>query len=190
MLDLILGSKTKIKLLRILFLYPQRQFSVTELIDEAKIGKGRIAEELCDLVKTGIIIHKSGGKPKLYTANKDHPLFWDLQTIFEREKRHSLPLSNKLRQLASELSVKLSKLASAALIFGSAAAGTYMSSSDVDLLVVSERKKEVRLAIGGLEKRYGVRFESIVLSKEEAEKSKVLASARRECLWLFGEHAI
>jgi predicted nucleotidyltransferase len=125
-----LFTSTQQRVLGALFGQPDRSFFVTQIMELAKSGRGAVQRELERLRKGGLVtVHKIATQ-KHYQANADSPLFEELCGIIQKTVGLAGPIRDALESLP--------EIPSLAFIYGSVAKRTDTSSSDIDLLVVSD----------------------------------------------------
>jgi predicted nucleotidyltransferase len=144
MLELIFGSKLRVKVLGRLFANPEERYYVRQLT--ALIGEDstNVSRELARLEKTGILISTAEGKQKYYQANKQSPVFNELKglltfvadggalnTASPAPVRIKIP-QEKLAEFCRRRYIK--KLS----LFGSVLRDDFGPDSDVDVLVEFE----------------------------------------------------
>jgi predicted nucleotidyltransferase len=115
----------------LLFGNPGRSYYATELISLAGVGSGAVQRELGRLVGSGLVTVQTVGKQKHYRANKQSPLFTELCGIIEKTVGIAEPLREALRPLVADIR--------AAFVYGSMARKQDTSSSDIDLMILSDR---------------------------------------------------
>jgi DNA-binding transcriptional ArsR family regulator len=99
-LDEILGNKTKVRLLRAFFTYPEKGFTESELERIAGIPQASVHRNVKSLMNNGLLDRKRIGKANLYSLNKEHILYSLLNSLpFERSMLFSILSSLKPRQL-------------------------------------------------------------------------------------------
>lgn len=81
MLETLISSRTRIKLLLRLFLNPGTTAYLRGLADEFDESTNSIRVELNRFEDAGMIVSESSGNKKMYKANDRHPLFGDLRSI-------------------------------------------------------------------------------------------------------------
>jgi hypothetical protein len=84
MLDTLISSKTRIKLLQKFFLNSNIQSYLRGLESEFGDSTNSIRLELNRLEKAGMITSQMLGNKKVFRANETHPLFSDLQSIVKK----------------------------------------------------------------------------------------------------------
>lgn len=126
MLDSLITSKTRIKLLLKFFLNPETRSYLRFLADELGESTNAVRVELNRLTKAGLLTSSNEGRTKLYRANTEHSLFPDIQNLVKK----NLGI-DKVETIVSELgTVEL------ALITGDYAKG--IDSGVVDLVIVGD----------------------------------------------------
>ena len=126
-----LFTTTQQRLLALLFGQPARTFFVTELITLTGSGSGAVQRELRRLTSSGLVNVMRIGRQKHYRANPESPVFEELRGLVVKTVAVAQPIRQALEPLANRISL--------ALVYGSAAQGRDTASSDIDLLLVSDR---------------------------------------------------
>jgi len=119
--------------LSILFSQPERSFYASELITLAGAGSGAVQRELKRLAMSGILTTSTIGNQKHYQANPNSPIFGEVLQIVRKTFGLAKPLLEALLLVKGEIDL--------AFVYGSVAKKSDHSSSDVDLLVVSNTLK-------------------------------------------------
>lgn len=118
------------RVLGLLFGQPDRSFRSGELIRLARSGTGAAHRQLARLEAAGLVTVVRSGNQKHYQANRMAPVFGELHGLIVKTVGLVEPLRASL--------AKRAKAIRAAFVYGSVAKGTDKSTSDVDLLVISE----------------------------------------------------
>ena len=126
-----LFTTTQQRLLALLFGQPARSFFATELIALTGSGSGAVQRELKRLTSSGLVNVTRIGRQKHYRANPASPVFEELRGLVVKTVAVAQPLRQALEPLADRISL--------ALVYGSVAQGRDTASSDIDLLLVSDR---------------------------------------------------
>ena len=146
----VLFSKAQRRVLGLLFGHAERSFYANEIVRAARAGVGAVQRELEGLAAAGLVTVSRLGNQKHYQANRDSPIFGELQSIVA--KVLTGPAAPVLQQPRAEYAVsarpaklRIPKKAIAALcrkygvrklsLFGSAARGEMKPESDVDLML-------------------------------------------------------
>lgn len=193
MIDEILGSKVKIKILRFFFDFTLVKRNIREIAKECKIGLGVAASTLRDLKNIGIVSEEKIGKEINYSLNINSKFYEPVKKIFEIEKEELSNLPFFYKNLISDIVTSTKRLANACFLFGSLVTGTFTSKSDVDLFFVSSKEENVRDACIKIEKRYETKLQVIVIKKSEIKefkKSSLFKTIKKESLLLFDNNNI
>ena len=125
-----LFTKTQQRVLGVLFGNPSANFHTQDVIRKARAGIGSVQRELVRLEESGLVTAIRIGRQKHYQANAKSPLFSELASIIQKTVGLAEPVRQALFPLASGIR--------AAFVFGSVAQGGDRSSSDIDLMIVSD----------------------------------------------------
>jgi predicted nucleotidyltransferase len=128
MLETLLGSKLRAKVLGWLFTHPDEHYFVRQLTTLVKEDSTNMSRELARLEKTGILISTTEGKQKYYQANRQSPLFNELHGLIVKTAGVADVLRSALAPVMERIKV--------AFIFGSIASGNEIRRSDIDMMVV------------------------------------------------------
>src|SRR3989338_731214 len=163
-----LGSKTSLKLLKIIIDAPLNDFKEIELIKKAKTGKGSAGKAINDMVKAHLLSEKRIGKTKVICANLQNPEFLSLKNLFDHEKLESLDDTKKAALLLFKEMIR--DEADMVIVFGSTAAGTATENSDVDMLIVTAKIDEINRQRKQVEELFDIRFNLHLYTKEDILK--------------------
>ena len=84
MIDSLITNKTRIKLLLRFFLNAASKSYLRGLETEFNESTNAIRLELNRFEKAGLLISQMDKNKKIFRANKDHPLFRDIQSIIRK----------------------------------------------------------------------------------------------------------
>lgn len=174
-LDKILGSKTKINLLSVLVVRPDRSIVENELAKEAGVSVSEVNRQIKDLVSVGLIVMERVGKSKVYMVNRQHFLYEPLRTVFRGLEEVYREVADKVVRFVSK-----KREVKTVVLFGSLVSRRVRSDfvkepSDVDVVIIVEGEGQVKsvrsdvLGFVGSEvfPVYGINVYPIVLSVEE-----------------------
>jgi hypothetical protein len=131
LLDSLITSKTRVKLILKFFLNPETRAYLRGLSEEFGESTNGIRVELNRLADAGLLEINENGRTKEYSANKKHPLFPELHSVVKKYLGIDKLIDNILAKLGNlEL----------AFITGDYAHG--MDSGLIDLVIVGEVNKE------------------------------------------------
>ncbi len=171
-LDEVLGNKTKVKLLRGFFTYPEKEFTESELQRIAGIPQASVHRNVKSLLENGLLDRKRIGKANLYSLNKEHILYPLLSNDFEEERNILVELKKVIAGAVKNLSeVEL------AVLFGSIAKGIERADSDVDVFIVckgdkSQLEEKLRDLISVTRNKFGNPFSLMIKRREELKELK------------------
>ena len=174
MLESLVTSKTRIKLLLKFFINPSTSTYLRELAKEFGDSTNSIRVELNRLSKANLLLTKDSGRTVLYKANTKHSFFKDLQNVAIKYVG--------IDQLVETMVSKLGHVKSAYVI-GDYAKG--IDSGIIDLILIGKIKKQVldRLTVK-TEKIIKRKIRTIILTHKEFKKlSKTLDIEHSFLIW-------
>jgi len=128
MIETLMGSRLRAKVLGWLFSHPDERYFVRQLTVLVKEDSTNVSRELARLEKAGILISTKEGKQKYFQANRHNPVFNELHGLILK----TVGVADIIRK-ALETRIPDIRLS---FIFGSMANKTENRLSDIDLLVV------------------------------------------------------
>jgi predicted nucleotidyltransferase len=126
-LNALLGSKTRAAVLGHLFLRPETEVHLRELVRVTGFSPRSVNKEVDRLVAAGFLLERRSSNRRYLRANNGYQLFEEVRNIVEKTLGVVPALTESLSR---EKGIRL------ALLFGSVATGLEGPASDVDLLVV------------------------------------------------------
>jgi len=161
MLESLITSKTRLKLLLRFFLNPGTLGYLNELANEFNESSNAVRIELNRLSKANLIKSKNDGRTKVYQANKTHPLFNEIHNLI-RKNIGIDQIVNVINQLGD---VK------AAYITGDYAKGK--DTGIIDLVIVGKIKQNfLNELINAAEQAINRKIRSLILNENEYENLK------------------
>lgn len=130
-LEQILGSKVKTRVLRLLARQPEREFTLQEVALLTGLSHGSLHPALRRLSEVRAITARRVGRSTVYGLNRRHYLVPPIQVLFRQEARGLAVVAGRFVRDLDKRGIRL------ILLFGSAARGEASERSDVDLLVVT-----------------------------------------------------
>lgn len=180
-----LFPKTRAEVLRLLFETGDQENHLRDLARLAKLSPAALQKELTSMAAKELVLTRRDGNRLYYRANTSHLLYPDLRGIVLKSSGIAAELS---RILATVGGIDL------ALIFGSVAAGTATSRSDIDLLVIgSIGLRKLSTTLRGVAESLGREINPICMTPSEWQEKqrKGDAFAKRLSaepkLWLKGD---
>jgi predicted nucleotidyltransferase len=172
------------RLLGLLLMRPGQGFHLREIARLAGVDAGNAQRALKRLAQAGLVTGTRSGNQLRYEANRDSPIFPELQGLF----RKTTGLADVLREALEPLARRIAF----AFVFGSIARGEEGPASDIDLLVVGEVPfDEVVAALYPVHQQLGREVNPVVLTPAEfrlrvGEKSFVARVMAGEKLMILG----
>lgn len=166
MLYEIAGSKGKERILRVFFIAPRRDFSLTELSQQASVSKAQTKEILDVLVKKDIV----SARGKRYRLNADNYVVEQLRKILDERA--------VLAEMIKRVEKTFSKTKISAVLIGSMTRHAEKPTSDIDCLIVCENKalpqiRKVASELGDeLSETFSRYVELLVIEKREFNRLK------------------
>jgi predicted nucleotidyltransferase len=185
-----LFAKVQQRVLGVLFGNPGRSFYVNEVIALARSGTGAVQRELGRLEASGLVTVSRVGNQKHYQANAGSPVFEELRALVLK----TVGLADVLRAALAPMAKDIR----AAFVYGSVAKGQDTATSDIDLMVISDRLTHadlfavledatVRLGRKVAPTIYSTKELSRRVRQENAFVTRVLAQPK---LWLIGDERV
>lgn len=172
MLEGIITSKTRVRLLIRFFLNPQSSSYLRELAAEFGRSTNGIREELQQMVRSKLLKSRKEGRQIVYQANEEHVLFPELHSMVQK--------ALGMDQILDSILTRLGDLESAYLI------DDYAEGRDtgiIDLLLVGNVDQYHLNDLSRKTERYiGRKIRSLTLLKEEFEAMKDQMAHRPQLL--------
>lgn len=89
MLDIFITSRVRRKIIVVYAKYPDFRTHVRGLAKLIKEDPGNIQRELKKMEKSGFLLSEKQGNTKAYGANKEFPIFKELQSIVIKSQEYS-----------------------------------------------------------------------------------------------------
>ncbi|MCK4443286.1 MAG: nucleotidyltransferase domain-containing protein, partial [Thermoplasmata archaeon] len=167
MLENIIGTKSKIKILREMIQTEDREYCLEDLVKATNQSFGTVHPSLKGLVDSRIVLVRKIGRSRIYRLNKRHILYQRIRDLLIEEK-------TKLAKIAKQFSDRLEKsVIKNVILYGSVARGDFQEKSDVDILIIYARTKpedEVLEEVEALFDEYDVVIVPVFLSVSETSK--------------------
>jgi predicted nucleotidyltransferase len=125
-----LFSKVQQRVLALIFGHSDRSFYTSEIVRSVHSGTGAVERELARLRQSGLVSVERIGNQKHYRANKQSPIFEELQSLVLKTVAVTEPLRRALQPYSDKIN--------AAFVYGSIAKGTDTARSDIDLMVIGD----------------------------------------------------
>ena len=129
-LDALFTSQARVEVLKLFFLRSSGRHYLREISSLTDQPVRAIQRELARLEDAGLLISSVDGNRKYFRANRQSPVFPDLRALMAK----TAGIEDQLKKVLQERSDAIRS----AFIFGSFARGSETSTSDIDLMVISD----------------------------------------------------
>ena len=129
-LDALFTSQARVEVLKLFFLRSSGRHYLREISSLTDQPVRAIQRELARLEDAGLLISSVEGNRKYFRANRQSPVFPDLRALMVK----TTGIGDQLKKVLQERSDAIRS----AFIFGSFARGSETSTSDIDLMVISD----------------------------------------------------
>jgi DNA-binding transcriptional ArsR family regulator len=158
-----LFTKTRQRVLGLLYSNPDKSFYTNEILRWADMGRGTVRRELRRLANAGLLRVSREGNQLHYQADPSSPVFPELRNLVLK----TFGLADVLRLSLAPLLEDIHS----AFIYGSAAAG-HLTQGDIDLMVIGEDLSYAAVMdhLGEIGKNHGREVNVSIYSPEELAK--------------------
>lgn len=162
LLSEILSSKIRADIFRLFFGVSDNELHMREIERRSGYAIGTIQSELRKLLRLDLVSKRKDGNRTYYRANKDHPLFLDIQRLVLKTVGLVDILQNKLTK-SQEITI--------AFVFGSIARQAEMAGSDIDLVVIGHLGlREITALLSGVTEKVDREINPHVFTVKEFKK--------------------
>ena len=134
-----LFGKGKEKILECFYRNRNKEIYFSEILRETKLTQNTTLKHLANLQKLGLIISIKKIGNTFYRINPKNQLIFSIFSYFDYKKLNELPFER--RKSISNFLNKIQVNPLIAIIFGSTAKGTFGKESDIDILLVYNKKE-------------------------------------------------
>lgn len=169
-LETLLGSRVKIKVLRVLWKYMGKEFTIRELAKFLEVSHTGIRKALDELEKTNVVVLRTVGKSYAVKLNTRSYAASIIDKVFEAESKTFSELLEVIRKRLESPPVI------SAVLFGSLAEGREAPRSDIDLFIVTDHREKVEEMVARLQmdvsEKFGNTVSAYYISREEFGKKQ------------------
>jgi predicted nucleotidyltransferase len=164
MLERLFTSKTRVKIITLFVLNPDREIHIREIMRLVQENVNAVRRELTNLEETGLLKSSRKGNMKQYILNKEMPLYEELASMVLKTEGVAKILKEHLNELGS---------IQTAFIYGSFASNHAQLSSDIDVFIIGNIKEKTLIStFHDLEKQLSREINYILLTPEEFSARK------------------
>lgn len=176
-LEMLLGSKVKVKVLRTLWRHREKEFTIRELGNFLKISHMGIRKVLADFERVNATKIRTVGRSHTIKLNKESYAAAIIEKIFKLEEETKGELLKMLEKRLCMPEVK------SAALFGSVAHGEESPLSDIDIFILTNERERVEKAVSQLQREVALKFGNALapyyLSEDEFTKKKDTPAVRQ-----------
>ena len=159
MLQRLLTSKTRVKLLTLFLTNPEREMYIREIARSTNENINAIRRELSNLEEIGLLTSTRKGNAKYYTVNKNMPIYNELTNIILKTEGVARILQENLSEIGEIKTV---------FIYGSFASKKARINSDIDLFIIGTvNEKQMIRHIKKLEKKLSREINYVLFEPNE-----------------------
>ena len=156
----LLFGKTRLSILSLLLLQPERKLYLRQILRMSGAGQGAVQRELAQLAEAGILTKTREANLTYYQANRTSPVFGNLKGLVEKTAGIAGFLRTALLPLAGTIE--------RAFLYGSVARGDERAESDIDLMVIGDVSFfDVVAAVSPLHESLGREINPTVFTSQE-----------------------
>ena len=145
-------------------LQPDRWWYLSDLAHHLHVTPASLQRDLAALTKAGILHKRKDGNRIYYKPDPDCSFLPDLQGLFVKTMGLPIILNDAMSQFEDSIEF--------AFIYGSIAAGNYISTSDVDLMIIgSIRLAELAVTLGVVEQKLKRSVNPTIYTHEEFQEN-------------------
>jgi predicted nucleotidyltransferase len=150
---------TTLKVLEFFFANPTAEFHEREVLRNAKISKGSANRILRRLAALSLLNRTEKGRMVFYRLNASDPFVKQMKILSNVWALR--PFVQGLRESARKV-----------ILFGSCAEGTDIAESDIDVLILTDKKKQVKECVSAFNRQSERPLSPVIVDMEEFMKMK------------------
>jgi len=155
------------KILRLFYEDKKASLHLRDIARKTKLYPNSVTRFLNQLEKEGILTFQKDGNLKKYRIKKSEKLS-NIFTSFDIERLNKLPLARK--RAINYFLDKLHEKPIMVLLFGSTAKETFRKDSDIDLLLIVNKKIDIEKAKDYVDAQIGIKINCFQITYEEFKK--------------------
>lgn len=157
-----LFGKGKEKILECFYRNKKKELYFSEILRETKLTQNTTLKHLANLQRLGLLISTKKIGNTFYKLNAKNPLVYSIFSYFDYKKLGELPFERK--RAITDFLEKIEIKPLIVLVFGSTAKGTFQKESDIDILLIYNKKELEDLKLRkNIEAVTGVRIQPFII---------------------------
>jgi len=170
LVEMLLGSKVKVKVLRTLWRYREKEFTIRELAKFLGISHTGIKKVIDELEKTNVLRVRTVGRSYAFRLNMRSYAANIVGKTFGMERGALSALRDAIRKKLE------SRFVTSAALYGSVVEGKEVPRSDIDLLIITDQREKVEEIVAELQndvsERFGNSISAYYISEEDLRKKR------------------
>lgn len=158
--ETLFGSKARVRLLRLLLLNSEKEFSFEELLEKALLRKPEATKELTQFKKMKLVLERTKKNKKVLIINTQFPFYLELKHLFSKSDIDAQ--SKAFQKLGTVGEVKLVIVSGIFLNFNK-------SKADMILVVNNVNRAKLKAAMSYLEAEIGRDVRFVLMNHEELQ---------------------
>ena len=161
-LERLIPSKTRVKLLTLFLLNPEREIYLREAHRITGENLNAVRRELASLEEIGLLTSTRRGNARYYVVDRNFPIYHELTAIILKTEGVAKVVRERLAGVGGVDTV---------FIFGSFASGTAGAASDIDLFIVGDVDENLLMpAVREAESALGREINYVLFPREEMDQ--------------------
>jgi predicted nucleotidyltransferase len=163
-IERLITSRARLKILSLFLLTPASEFHIREVARRTQLNLNSVRRELDNLEAADLLRSRKQGSLKLYSANRENPIYEELKRIFLKTVGMGKVIKDSLAPLGK---------IETAFIYGSFSTGDEKPGSDIDLFIVGEIEQAKAAAVfEHLQRELSREINYVIFSPKEYRKRK------------------
>lgn len=163
-IERLITSRARIRILSLFLLSPGSEFHIREAARRTQLNLNSVRRELENLEAADLLRSRRQGSLKLYSVNRENPLYEELKRIFLKTVGMGEVIKDRLAALGK---------IETAFIYGSLSRGDEKPGSDIDLFIVGEIDQAKAAAVfEQLQRELSREINYVIFSPKEYRKRK------------------
>lgn len=159
MIDLLIQSKVRQKIIRLFLWNPKREFNLSEIASAVQTTPGTAKRELQKLLEIDLVYFKKKGNTSFFTLNSGNYFLKEIRGIMKK----TFGIEDDIKQALVEINGIVF-----AFLFGAYVKRHFKTKSDIDLYIIGEvAKDKIQSAISPIKKFVGREINYHIASRKE-----------------------
>ncbi|MCX6651921.1 MAG: nucleotidyltransferase domain-containing protein [Methanomassiliicoccales archaeon] len=164
MLERLLTSKARVKLLTLFLMNPERGFHIREVARLTELNINAVRRELANLEAIGLLTSKPAANTKVYSVDQKMPILQELTSIILKTEGVTRMLKENLAEIG---------YIESAFVYGSFAKNEAKLTSDVDLFIIGSVDEEKLIGVIHMaEEQTSREINYVAFTQEEFEERR------------------